>query len=318
MAERGVNAPILIWGAGAMGATLAALWARAGIDVAVVDVVPEHVAAINATGIELFGPVHSFTQPMRAMLPGEVSGTFEHIVLAVKAHHTAGAARALAPHLADDGYVLSLQNGLNELEIAGIVGPERTIGCFINYSGDYHEPGRILYSNRGVVAVGELDGQMTPRLDDLHRLMQIMEPDAIKTDNIMGYLWGKLGYGAQLFATALTMASMSDNFAEARYGAVWIGLGREVMAVARAKGVAPLGFNGFDPGAYMPEANLEAGRASVAALAEFNKGSAKSHSGIWRDLAVRKRATECSAAHVVSRRDRSYRDRSSPPLLRGS
>jgi 2-dehydropantoate 2-reductase len=59
--------------------------------------------------------------------------------------------------------------------------------------------------------------------------------------------------------------------------------------------VRPLGFNGFDPAAYMPEAPVEAARASVAALAEFNRGAAKSHSGIWRDLAVRKRRTEVDA-----------------------
>jgi len=56
--------------------------------------------------------------------------------------------------------------------------------------------------------------------------------------------------------------------------------------------VKPLGFNGFDPDAFMPGADEAAARRSVADMAEFNRHTAKTHSGIWRDLAVRKRKTE--------------------------
>jgi 2-dehydropantoate 2-reductase len=56
--------------------------------------------------------------------------------------------------------------------------------------------------------------------------------------------------------------------------------------------VKPVGFNGFDPEAFAPEASRETSRASIARLAEFNRNTAKTHSGVWRDLAVRKRKTE--------------------------
>ena len=112
------------------------------------------------------------------------------------------------------------------------------------------------------------------------------------TDNIWGYLWGKLAYGAMLFATALTNDSMSENFADPRRTIVFDQLGREVMAVAKARGVVPIGFNGFDPEVFAPGAPPEGSAASIAALAEFNRHTAKTHSGIWRDLAVRKRKTE--------------------------
>ncbi|MEZ5842387.1 MAG: 2-dehydropantoate 2-reductase [Hyphomicrobiaceae bacterium] len=287
--------PLVIWGAGAMGGTFGAFLARAGEPVLLVDQVAEHVAAMNAQGLELYGPEQNFVVPVRAVMPADLTGRYSRIALAVKAHHTEAAARSLAPHLADDGFVLSLQNGLNELVIADVVGLSRTMGCFINYSADYHAPGRIMYSNRGAVAVGEMDGAMTPRLADMHRLLKILEPDAVATDNITGYLWGKLAYGAQLVATALTNASMTENFEHPRYLRVWTGIAREVMAVAAAQGIRPLGFNGFSPEAYLPGASDEAAEKSVAALAEFNRHSAKSHSGIWRDLAVRKRRTEVPA-----------------------
>ena len=157
----------------------------------------------------------------------------------------------------------------------------------------------LLTFTPATVALGELDGRLSERAADYLRLLRILEPDAVLTDNIWGYLWGKLGYGSILFATALTQASMSENLASAPHFEVFNQLGREVMAVARARGVAPLGFNGFDPQAFMADADEMASRRSVADMAEFNRHTAKTHSGIWRDLAVRKRKTEVDAQIAI-------------------
>jgi 2-dehydropantoate 2-reductase len=283
---------VLVWGAGAIGGTLGAYWARAGIPVLLVDVVPEHVEACRANGLAIEGPVEAFTQVVPAATPEEVRGSYRRIVLAVKAQATEAALDALAPHLAADGYVLSAQNGLNELAIAARVGAERTMGCFVNFGADWLGPGRILFGNRAAVVVGEIDGTMRPRTRDMHELLRVFEPDAVLTDNIWGYLWGKLAYGAMLFATALTRDSMAENFADPRRFPVFDRLGREVMAVAAARGVRAVGFNGFDPAAFAAAADERRSRESVAALAEFNRHTAKTHSGIYRDLAVRRRRTE--------------------------
>ena len=290
---------ILIWGAGAVGGTLGAYLARAGEDVLLVDIAEDHVDAMNRDGLVIEGPVEQFTQPVRAATPAQVSGRFRRVILAVKAHHTQQAVRALKPHLADDGSVLSAQNGLNELLIAAEVGTERTVGCFVNFGADWLGPGRILLGNRATVALGELDGQFSERAADYHRLLRVFEPAAVLTPNIWGYLWGKLGYGAILFATALTDASMSDNLASEPHFSVFHRLGREVMAVALQQGVTPLGFNGFDPLAFMPDAPEALARRSVADMAEFNRHTAKTHSGIWRDLAIRKRKTEVDAQIAI-------------------
>lgn len=287
--------PILIWGAGAVGGTLGAYMARAGEDVVMVDIVAEHVAAMNKDGLTLEGPVEAFNQPMKAFTPTQLTGKYRRIILAVKGHHTEGAVAALTPFLADDGFVLSAQNGLNEVTIAEMIGPQRTMGCFVNFGADWLEPGKILLGNRAAVAVGELDGSTTARLKDMHRLLSIFEPRAVMTDNIWGYLWGKLGYGAILFATALTNGSMTENLESAKHFPVFDQLGREVVATALKRGQKPLGFNGFDPDCFMPGASLDLSRASVAAMAEHNRYTAKTHSGIWRDLAVRKRKTEVDA-----------------------
>ena len=113
MAER-----ILVWGAGAIGGTVGAYLRQAGHDITFVDVDPAHVAAITATGLAITGPIAQFTVQAPAFLPQDVRGTWDQIHLCVKAQHTEDATRALAPHLAPNGYVLSLQNGLCEDIIA--------------------------------------------------------------------------------------------------------------------------------------------------------------------------------------------------------
>lgn len=290
-----MTAPILIWGSGAIGSVIGAYLARAGHAVRMVDIVAEHVAAMRTTGLHIEGPVEEFTQILDAVTPDQVTGTYDRIILAVKAHHTESALDMLVPHLAADGYILSAQNGLNERVIAARVGAQRTMGCFVNFGADWLGPGRVLYGNRAAVAVGELDGSMTPRLAEMHALLRIVEPDAVMTNNIWGYLWGKLGYGALLFGTALTNDSMSDALDRPQHYCVFRALGREVMALAAAQGIKSIGFNGFDPAAFAADAPDAATRASVAAMVAHNRKTAKTHSGIWRDLAVRKRKTEVDA-----------------------
>lgn len=292
MSEVNQDEPIVIWGGGAIGGVLAAYWARAGVPVLMVDIVRDHVVACRTTGVHITGPVEEFTQIIPSATPDEVKGTYKRIVLAVKAQATEAALNQLLPHLAPDGFILSAQNGLNELAIAERAGAERTMGCFVNYGADWHGPGEILFGNRAAVVVGEIDGKTRPRTEEMFELLKIFEPNAVLTDNIWGYLWGKLAYGAMLFATALTPDSMAANFADPARFEIFNRVGREVMAAARARGIKPIGFNGFDPAAFAPEASVEQSRASIEALAIFNSTSAKTHSGIWRDLAIRKRKTE--------------------------
>jgi 2-dehydropantoate 2-reductase len=287
MAER-----ILIWGAGAIGGSVGAGLKRAGHDVTFVDVEAEHVAAIRGRGLRITGPVEAFSVTAQAFTPGELRGTWRRIFLAVKAQHTEAATRTLTPYLAQDGYVLSLQNGLNELIIQRIVGRDRTIGAFINFGADWMAPGEILFGGRGAVVLGELDGNMTPRLEELLVLMHDFEPGAITTADIWSYLWGKLGYGAMLFAQALGQKGIADCLARPELLGLWRRLAEEAIAVARAEGVEPRGFNGYDVAAFGPGGDEDAARQSVAAMVAFNSTSAKTHSGVWRDLAIRRRRTE--------------------------
>ncbi len=285
----------LVWGAGAIGGTLAAFLVRAGHDVTVVDTVSAHVDAISRDGLQISGPIESFTMPMPAFTPETIRGTWDMIVLATKAHHTESAVRALLPCLSANGCVISAQNGLNELIIARMVGDARTVGAFVNFGADYLEPGVIHYGGRGAVVVGEIDGVLSPRVHAIRDAWSAFDDRAIATPNIWGYLWGKEAYGAMLFATALTNESIADALAMPQYRPVYVALAQEMLAVAAARGVSPEAFDGFDPLAYLTSAPAGAAEGSLDQLVAHNRKSAKTHSGIWRDLAVRKRATEVDA-----------------------
>src|SRR5882757_2485453 len=156
----------VIWGAGAIGGTIGAYLARAGADPMLVDTDAAHVTALNANGLKIIGPIEEFSVGVRAVTPDQVKGPIRHVLLAVKGQHSAAAAGMIKPLLADDGSVLSLQNGLNAEAIAGEVGARRTLLALVNFASDYSEPGVIHYGGRGSVTIGERDGRITPRVAD--------------------------------------------------------------------------------------------------------------------------------------------------------
>lgn len=287
----------LVWGAGAIGGTLGAYLARAGHNVTLVDSVNEHVDAINRSGLRVTGPIAEFTVPAAASTPATVRGEWDTIILATKAQHTEAATRALLPHLTAGGCVVSAQNGLNELTIAAIVGEPRTVGAFVNFGADYLEPGVIHFGGRGTVRVGEVFGpaRITPRIIAIRDAWRDFDPRAEATENLWGYLWGKEAYGAMLFANALSGDSIADGLARPEHRDLYVALAREILAVATARGITPEAFDGFDPAAYLPSAPAGSADRSLEALVAHNRKSAKTHSGIWRDLTVRKRPTEVDA-----------------------
>ncbi len=291
---------MLIWGAGAIGGTLGACMARGGHDVTLVDAVREHVDAINGSRLRVTGPIAEFTAHPPAFTPDTLRGAWDTVILATKAQHTDAATRALLPHLTAGGCVVSAQNGLNELTIATIVGEGRTVGAFVNFGADYLEPGVIHYGGRGTIRVGEVFGPAggrgsSPRVRAVCEAWRALDERADVTENLWGYLWGKEAYGAMLFANALTNDSIADGLARPEHRDLYVAIAREILAVADARGVRPEAFDGFDPNAYRPDAPAGSAERSLDALVAHNRKSAKTHSGIWRDLVVRKRPTEVDA-----------------------
>jgi Asp-tRNA(Asn)/Glu-tRNA(Gln) amidotransferase A subunit family amidase/ketopantoate reductase len=253
---------------------------RDGHDVLIADADPLVVAAVSEAGLTITGPVENFTVRPRAVAPADLPDKLDcPVLIAVKAHHTAAAAASLAGRLRGAGYVVSLQNGLNTQVLADAVGADRVVEACVNFGADVTSPGVVLRGNRATFVVGETDGTITDRVTALARDIA----DAEVTGNVLGYIWAKEAYGAMLAAGAVSDLPIAATLEDPAYKTLMIEVARQVLAQAP---VRPVPLDGFDPD------DLE---GSLVRLAEFNRGSAKTHSGIYRDLAVLHRPTEVTA-----------------------
>ena len=288
---------ITVYGAGAIGGITGARLAQAGHDVLLVDKAADHVAAMNARGLTIETREGAVTIPVRAVAPEALGSELELVLLAVKSQDTPAALEVLAPRLSDAGAIVSLQNGLNEELIAGAVGPARTVGCLVNWAADWQAPGRILFGGEGALVLGELDGRTTERVRRLARLLDVVAPARV-SDNVLGYIWAKHVYGALLVATALVDAHVWEVVERSSaIQQMLIALVMENMAVAERAGIRLEPFDEYDPADYHAAAKGDTaarGRA-MASIATHYRAATKTKTGIWRDLAVRKRKTEVGA-----------------------
>ena len=281
-------------GAGAIGGTLAAHLHLAGLDVHLVDTDPEHVAAIRENGLRIEHPGGELTARLPISTPDEAPGQLGAVLLAVKAQATDGVAAWIAPRLTADGWVVSMQNGLNEPTIAHHVGADRTVAAFVDLFADVVAPGVVKDGGIGDIALGEFAGGTSDRVrtlaDDLRHWGR-----PVVSDNVQGFLWSKLGFGAMLVASALADDDMGDLIDRHRVG--MHALVREVLTVARAEGVALEGFDAFTPDAYVTVTGGDTGGTggpdvATDELVAWLGRQTKKRSGIWRDIAVRGRRTE--------------------------
>ncbi|MFI9629621.1 2-dehydropantoate 2-reductase [Streptomyces sp. NPDC052042] len=307
------RAPYTVVGGGAIGGTLAFALARAGHPVTVIDTDLAHVAAIRAGGLVLAHDGTRTSVPVTATTPDAFDGTFDQVLLAVKAQATETAAAWIAPRLSAHGHVVSLQNGFNEELIARYVGAERTVAAFVNIFADVIEPGVILDGGAGALVIGEPDGApVSDRVRSLVSDLQSWGP-AIASDNVDGHLWAKAGFGAMLAATALADAPMADLID--RHRSAMTALASEIFAVSDRLGITLEAFDAFDPHRLRSEADPAERGAAFDRLTAWLRTQPKDRSGIWRDLAVRHRPVEVTT-HYTSVLDHAAREGLPTPLLR--
>lgn len=276
-------------GAGAIGGTLAAHLHAQGVPVQLVDADAHHVAAIRKNGLQIKTPAGVMVADVPVYGLDDAPEHLERVLLAVKAQATDSAAAWIAPRLGSDGFVASMQNGLNEATIAAHVGAGRTVIAFVDLFADVLEPGIINDGGSGAMALGEYSGGTSDRVRQLaHDLRHWGRPTV--TSNVAGFLWAKLGFGAMLTATALADADMSELID--RHRPAMNELAAEVFDVAAAEGVSLEGFDAFDPAGYVRGADPAKNSEATDDLIKWLSTQTKTRSGIWRDIAVRKRPTE--------------------------
>jgi 2-dehydropantoate 2-reductase len=196
---------IAIIGAGAVGGYAGAHMAQAGEDVTFVDMWPEHVEAMRTAGLRIthLKDVPEFTVPVRALHLTELQQVakerpFDIAFVSVKSYDTAWATMMVKQYLAPGGFVVSLQNCMNEETIAGIVGWGRTVGAIASsITVELMTPGHV-HRNAGkggaahtVFRVGEVHGRITERAEGVTRLLGLSD-SAKATENLWGERWSKL------------------------------------------------------------------------------------------------------------------------------
>jgi 2-dehydropantoate 2-reductase len=279
---------ITVVGAGGIGGTVAAFLARAGDKVSVVDKSRPHIEAIRARGLlvdGIFGEVRPIFE--QTLLPEEVKGPLDIVILAVKSQHTEEALATIAPLLSEHGVIVSLQNGLNASRIAQRVGPSRTLGAMVHMVADHVGPGHVSRFTEGEFYIGELDGKITDRTEQIAtRLSQAVPTHT--TDNIWGYIWAKQIYSCLLVATALVDAPSSEMLSPEWAKRIFVALMGEAAEAALADGINLETYDRLDPRAMLVRKKEDLPRA----FAMLPSGSAKGNSGIWRDIKIRHRETE--------------------------
>jgi 2-dehydropantoate 2-reductase len=282
----------VIVGAGAIGAIVGAALAGAGHQVRFIEANRAHVDAVRTGGLRLSG-YRQARLDVPIATPEEADWPLRQVLLAVKSPHTLEALQPLAGRLAPDGFVVSLQNGLEEYRIAELIGAQRTIGAFLTFGGHYKAPGEIVFGGPGAFRIGEIDGTTTPRIVALQQALSALQPVEV-TDNIFGFLWSKIVLSAVYLATATTDSDVTDLYAVPRYRDLFGALAGEVVAVADDKGIRLEIFDGFDAAVFRAGAAAE--RGAIAATWEGQNRYWNAHeskrTGIWRDLAIHKRKTE--------------------------
>jgi 2-dehydropantoate 2-reductase len=231
---------ILVHGAGAVGGYFGALLARGGHDVWLVAR-GENLTALRARGLTIElpdrEPLH--VHPVRAVADPSEAPASEIVLVCVKSHDTAAAARALRPVVGADTVVLSLQNGIeNEEILAQVLGRPPLLVALTRIGVELVAPATVRYSGRGTIVFGEPDGRETARTRRVaEALAAAGVPHEVRRD-ILVAAWEKLAWNAGFNAvTALTRTTVAEALALPATRELIVAAMEEVDAVATATGI---------------------------------------------------------------------------------
>jgi 2-dehydropantoate 2-reductase len=268
---------IAIVGAGALGGYVGGTLAHHGHNVTLIDPWPEHVETVRRRGLELDGvtPEERFAAQPKILHITEVQGLartpVDIAMVAVKSYDTLWATALIAPYLSERGFVVSLQNCMNEETIAGVVGWGRTVGAVASLiSVDLYEPGRIRRTiakggdKYTIFRIGEPHGRITPRIEELAQWFRAID-SAKTTTNLWGERWSKLVQNAMgNGVTAATGLTSGDCLRDPKIRRFQIALAAEAIRVGQALGYALEKVRGI-----MPEDYVRAAEGDEDALREL-------------------------------------------------
>ncbi len=244
---------IAFLGTGAQGASIAADFALAGLNVTFIDQWPDHIEAIRKSGITVNLPTRTINAKVPALhlcQIAEVKEPFDLVFLVVKAYDTKWACELIKPVLAADGLIVGLQNGMTHEDIAGIVGRERTIGAVIEIASNMWVPGITNRQNdhdESWFALGALDPMTQPRVESVAKLLRNSGRVEVM-DDIRSAKWMKLVVNAaELIPSAIVNLPLNDAARFPGMLEVMRLAGYEAMQAAQADGAKIIPIIGMPP-----------------------------------------------------------------------
>lgn len=231
---------ILIMGSGGVGAYYGGLLAKDGHDVTFVAR-GAHLQAMRQNGLQVHSIHGDFT-----IFPAQVTdspasvGPVDLILFCVKTYHTDEAAQAIRPAVGPQTTVLSLQNGIDAAErIGAVVGMEHLIGGATWIASNLAAPGVVKQiSQFRRIVFGELNGQVTPRIQKIYEVLKNTGITVEISENILKVLWTKFVFISAISSIgSLTRLPIGDFRGVTETRGLLSGLMREVEALARAQGI---------------------------------------------------------------------------------
>ena len=228
-----------IYGAGSLGTVMGAFLAKNGAPVDLVNRNRAHVDALKENGARITGTV-GMTVPVTALLPEEMTGRYDVIFLMTKQLNNRETVTFLKDYLADDGVIVTLQNGIPEDSVAEIVGWERTIGVTVEWGATLDTPGECrLTSDPDSLSfhMGRMPEIPEDRLNEVKELLEHMCPVEIE-DNLPGARWSKLLINATFSGLGTVMGgTFGDVTSDPQARELAVRCMKEVIDVGRAAGV---------------------------------------------------------------------------------
>lgn len=247
------NPKIAFVGTGAQGASIGADFALAGLDVTFIEQWPAHVEAIREKGITVNLPARTINAKVPALhfcQVAEIRDQFDLIFLVVKAYDTKWVTQMIAPILAKEGFVVGLQNGMTHVDIASVVGAERTMGAVIEIASNMFVPGITNRQNdqeESWFALGALDPDQQHRVEDVARLLRCSGRVEV-TDDIKSCKWMKLVVNAaELIPSAVLDLPLADAARTPGFLEVMRQAGYEAMQAALLDGASIVPIIGLPP-----------------------------------------------------------------------
>lgn len=182
-----------IYGAGSLGTVLGAYMEKKKCPVDLINRNRAHVDALRKNGARITGTVE-FTQAVTAFTPEEMSGVYDIVFLLTKQLQNAAVVTFLKDFLADDGVIVTLQNGLPEQGIADIVGAERVLGCTVAWGATMLSPGVCELTSSPdslTFSLGWISEQPNRHWEEVKAMLELMGPVTVET-NFIGTRWSKL------------------------------------------------------------------------------------------------------------------------------